>query len=271
MLIGPRISLEIAAQSRLSREITRLNTEISGEKRILAPSDDPLASARVASIARDQVDRAGWKANGLTAQAIAEQADSVLETVQSLMDRAAELVIAARSPTGNNATAAAELQGIAAEIRLAMATQDSRGADLFDNDVAQVIPMSRGAAFSASPSRAEAFGPAGDTFADRLDAAVTALTANDATAIAASLDAIQTGLAQLNDARGAQGVRAGRIQAALDRLNAEGIIAQEERIGLEATDMTTAIPALQTKMLTLDAAQAAFTRINRRTLFDLLG
>jgi flagellar hook-associated protein 3 FlgL len=40
---------------------------------------------------------------------------------------------------------------------------------------------------------------------------------------------------------------------------------------LEDTDLTAAIARLNAQQLTLDAAQAAFARINRRSLFDLLG
>jgi flagellar hook-associated protein 3 FlgL len=40
---------------------------------------------------------------------------------------------------------------------------------------------------------------------------------------------------------------------------------------LEDTDLTQAIATLNAQTLTLDAAQAAFARINRRTLMDILG
>lgn len=270
MLIGPRMSLEIATQGKLAREIARLNTEISGEKRILAPSDDPLASSRVAAIARDQIDQTGWKTNAQAAAALAQRADAALTDVQTMIDRAAELVTAARSPGGDKTVAAAELKALAAEMRLAMAQQDSRGTPVFADGEPLALPVGKGALLTPNPSRASVFGAAGDTLADRLDAAAAAMAGDDA-AIAASLDALQAGQAQVTDARGAQGVRAARIDAALDRLVVQSTAAAEERTALEATDLTSAIPQLQAKMLTLDAAQAAFTRINRRTLFDLLG
>jgi flagellar hook-associated protein 3 FlgL len=115
------------------------------------------------------------------------------------------------------------------------------------------------------------FGVAGDTLADRLEAAATALIGGDDTAIAAALDRINAGQTQVTDAIGAQGVRGARIDFALDRLVSQGATAAEERTKLEATDLTMAIPELQAKMLTLDAARGAFARINQRTLFDLLG
>lgn len=271
MLIGPRMSLEIAAQSRLNREITRLNTEISGQKRILAPSDDPHAAARVAAIGRDQVDQAGWKANATAAAALAQRADSALGDIQDMMDRAAELISAARGPGGDKVVGALELQAFADEMRLAMQQRDSRGQAVFADGEPLGIPMGGSALLTANPSRASVFGASGDTLADRLEAAAAALIGGDDTAIAAALDRINAGQKQVTDAIGAQGVRGARIDFALDRLVSQGATAAEERSKLEATDLTIAIPELQAKMLTLDAAQAAFTRINRRTLFDLLG
>lgn len=271
MLIGPRISLEIAAQSRLNQDITRLMTEISGKKRILTPSDDPHAAARVAAIARDQVDQAGWTANATAAAALAQRADSALADIQDMMDRAAELISAARGPSGDKVVAALELQAYADEMRLAMQQRDSRGQAVFADGEPLEIPMGGSTLLTANPSRDSVFGAAGDTLADRLEAAAAALAGGDDAAIAAAFDGITAGQTRVADAIGAQGVRGARIDFAFGRLTSQGTTAAEERSALEATDLTVAIPELQAKQLTLEAAQAAFTRINRRTLFDLLG
>ena len=45
----------------------------------------------------------------------------------------------------------------------------------------------------------------------------------------------------------------------------------EERSSIEDTDLAATIARVQTNQLSLDAAQSLFARINRRTLFDLLG
>ena len=54
--------------------------------------------------------------------------------------------------------------------------------------------------------------------------------------------------------------------AALDR----GIAIADERQSVEEVDLQTAIAQLNAQDLTLSAAQAAFAKINRQTLFDLL-
>jgi flagellar hook-associated protein 3 FlgL len=71
--------------------------------------------------------------------------------------------------------------------------------------------------------------------------------------------------------RGEHGVRAARIDAVRERLEAGSLQIEEERSGLEDTDISRVVAQINAKQLTLEAAQAAFARINRNTLFDLLG
>ena len=54
------------------------------------------------------------------------------------------------------------------------------------------------------------------------------------------------------------------------RALAQDIDLAAERTNLEATDISEAVAQLNAQTLTLEAAQAAFARINRRTLLDLL-
>ena len=52
---------------------------------------------------------------------------------------------------------------------------------------------------------------------------------------------------------------------------ASGLALKSERSNIEDTDVTEATPRMNAAILTLEAAQASFVRINRQTLFDLLG
>lgn len=270
MLIGPRLSQQIAHQTRLSQQIARLSVEISGETRILQPSDDPVASARIAALSREATDRAAWRANATDGAALAAQVDDALAAIKDGLDRAAEIVTAARSVSGDPAVARAELRQLAEEMGGRIAATDSRGQRLFP-DLPIRFPVSGAGLATATGTAAAAFGEAGDTLADRLAAAADAVAAGDDAAMAAALDAIASGQSRVADEIGAHGVRAAYLDTVVDRLTAADTLAVEERSGLEDTDITRALPAVQAKQLTLEAAQAAFTRINRRTLFDLLG
>jgi flagellar hook-associated protein 3 FlgL len=68
-----------------------------------------------------------------------------------------------------------------------------------------------------------------------------------------------------------QGLRAARIDKALDRIANRQTDVTAEQSSIEDTDITTAVAKLNAQTITLEAAQAAFARINRRTLFDILG
>lgn len=66
------------------------------------------------------------------------------------------------------------------------------------------------------------------------------------------------------------GVRGGRLDALENRLAEQQIELTAERSGLEDTDITEAVARLNSQQLTLEAAQAAFARISKKTLFDIL-
>jgi flagellar hook-associated protein 3 FlgL len=53
-------------------------------------------------------------------------------------------------------------------------------------------------------------------------------------------------------------------------LNSSALALTERRSSLEDTDLTETITKLQNKLTTLEAAQSAFARISRQSLFDLI-
>lgn len=274
MLIGPRFAAAIAQQSRLNRDVAELNTQISTQKRLQQASDDPVAASRIAAIAKLQASETTWLANVESASALALRVDAGLGEANAMMDQATELVTLARTGTAtpaDRATAASQLRDIAADLRAIMARTDSRGQPLFPQTAALEVPVGKGRTLAATTTRDDAFGPAGASLADLAEAAAAALESGDSDAMGSSLSALQAAQDRLADVRGEQGVRMTRIDGARDQLIASATAMIEERSGLEDTDITEATPRLQAKMLTLEAAQAAFARINRRTLFDLLG
>lgn len=68
-----------------------------------------------------------------------------------------------------------------------------------------------------------------------------------------------------------QGARSNRIDDLIDQSESFEIVVEEERKGLESADIAEVVARLQAKELSLEAAQAAFARINRSNLFDLIG
>lgn len=278
-----RLTAEIARQTRLAQEIARGQADISSNTRLQAPSDDPAAAARVADIRRTQADQKIWSANLEAASGVAAQVDTTLKGVGTAIDRARELMLSASTDTlsaSDRAAIAIELRGIADDIQGYAAETDSRGYPLFPTTDALLIPISSSVRVAATASRGAIFGnvPTGAGPADLeqiIRAAADATEIADKTqrtaASAAALTDIEAASDHMSAVRGEQGVRAARIDSVRERLASSGLLLDEERGGLEGTNIEETVARISALKLSLDAAQAVFARVNQRTLFDLLG
>lgn len=270
---GNRMTSEIARQSKLAQDIARTQISISTEKRIQIASDDPVAAARVATITRAQSDNTTYSGNLSLGASLASQADTALTALSNHMTRARELVIAGASSTAtaaDRATYAQELRGIAADVAELRATKTSLDQPLFSTGAPTQFRVANGVLLAPVDSAANVFERSGVPLTQDLTDAAAALEGGNATTIGASLDSISSAIGHVSDAAGDQGVRAARIDQLIDRNSATAIDMAAERSGLEDTDLTSAIAQLNSQQLTLEAAQAAFARVNRQTLFDLL-
>lgn len=280
MISGTRyqLRLEMNRQLKLASEIARGQAEISSRKRILAPSDDPAASARISEIARAQANEATWRTNLDRAFALSQGADSVLGTLKSAMDRAKELMLSASTGTmsaENRQSIALELDSIVAEVSTLRDTRDSRGELLFPDGPAPAIPVGPSLTIAATGSRGPIFDSV-TTSAGTADlvgilaAAAASVRSGAPAAMAASRAAVDAGVNHVIAARGEQGARGSRIDALIERAETSAMGLVEERSALEDTNIIEAVTKLQARELALEAAQAAFARINRSNLFDLI-
>jgi flagellar hook-associated protein 3 FlgL len=277
-----RLTMEINRQLALSRDIARGQTEITTTKRILAPSDDPVAAARVSSIGRAQANGTVWKSNLNLAEALAARADTALKAVGTALDRAGELMAAGANGTlsdDNRATIALELRSIAEELSSLKDAKDSRGSRLFMSTASLRIPVSSGVSIEAVGTREDVFESVATAAGPQDIAAIVAAAADAlsltnpaarAAAVAVSTDAVAAAVSHVATARGEQGARANRVDQLLERQADTGLQLDEERSNLEDTDVTAVIARLQSQQLTLQAAQAVFSRVNATTLFDVL-
>jgi flagellar hook-associated protein 3 FlgL len=280
MISGTRynLTLEINRQLSLAQQIAYGQAQISSTKRLQAPSDDPVAAARIAQIGITQSNEAAWKGNLDNASALAARADTTLGAVENALGRANELMISAANGTlsaENRATVALELRSIADELSTLESTKDSRGNDLFPAATATRIPVGNGLTLTAVGTKADIFqvstGAGPQDMASIIGAAADALDANDPAAIGQSLDDIAAAVSHAATEHGKQGARGNRIDQLTEGLADSGLQLKEERSGLEDTDVTAVVAKLQSQQLTLQAAQAVFARVNQTTLFDLLG
>lgn len=271
-----QLDLQIAQQSTLAQAIARGQAQIATQKRLLAPSDDPMAAATIADIGRTQADQAVWSRNIDTASALAASADTALSSVATSMNRAKELMLSAASGTSSDSDRAAiadELRGIAADIQSQRTALDSRGEPLFRTNGALEIPVGPGVQVAPVAARDQIFDSPVDLVAT-INAAADAAVNSDPTArsaaITTSLSTLDSGIQQVATAQADQGVRENRLSTLKDQLASAGEQLTEQRSGLEDVDVTAVATQLQSQQLNLQAAQAIFVKVNQTSLFDLL-
>lgn len=271
--VGNRMMREIARQTKLADALERTQIQISTGKRLQRMSDDPVAARRIQTIGTTQASMTSWATNIKTAQAQASQADGVLKSTSDLLIRARELALSASSDTASpadRATIAAELKTIADQIDGLAATRDANGESLFAAGDARTVRFDAGISFAAVPSAADTFVIGGNSLSTSIRDIATAVAASDKTAMGTGLTTLTGAVDHIANQNAAIGLSAGRLERIGDSLEARGIEIADERQSIEETDLSAAIAQLNAQELTLSAAQAAFAKINRQTLFDLL-
>jgi flagellar hook-associated protein 3 FlgL len=268
-----RIGRDIARQARLSAEVAKSQIEISTGKRIQSPSDDPVASARISTLRQSQSDHAAWASNLSLGIALADEAGSALQTVSERMAHAKELLIAAASGTASaqdRSTFAKALEDVANEIQDIANSRSSTGSPLFAESATLQFRFSTTEAFSPVPSKADLFEVEGVSLSQLVRDAAASVRASNTAGMTISLSSLDRGIAAASDGASDIGIRAARMMRINEQQISRGIENLAERSSLEDSDLNEAIARLNQQSLTLDAARAAFARINRQTLFDLL-
>ncbi len=278
-----RISSDVARQTRLAEALTREQTAISTGKRIDVPSDDVVGSARISQLARAKANQVTWTGNADAAAAHATQVDDAMDGVQTQIDRARDLVLQGSNATLNandRKALAIELRGIVEDMNSTMNRTDSRGQSLFPDGDPLQVPISEDVRVTATMSRDAVFnkvetGNGPKSLADIITAAAVALEEPDntlrQTAMQTALGDLGEAVSHMAAARADQGVRGARIDAVKEQLTTLGMRQTEERSGIEDTDVADALAKVSAMKLSLDAAQAVFSKLNKGTLFDLLG
>ncbi len=277
-----RATAEINRQTRLSDAIARAQVDISTGKRIQTASDDPISAARIADIRRSQADQTAWGRNVDTARSLASQVDTSLSNMQDIFNRVKELTLAGASESASHSdrqAMVAELQSLRVALSNLETGTTPTGQDLFPTDSPLQIAVSATERLPATAKRSDIFDTVGlssgtGTLDSVIAAAADALAIDDtaarSTAANTSLSDIDEAAYHVSDARSAQGVRALRLDDAADAITQNGSTLTEERSLLEDTDVAATMMQLNAKTLSLQAAQQAFAKVNRNTLFDLL-
>jgi flagellar hook-associated protein 3 FlgL len=278
-----RATAEIARQSQVAQEIAKLQESISTNKRLAAPSDDPTAANRISEIRQTQASQAVWSTNIKSGQASSETADATLGSVQTLLNRAKELMLSARNDSTSDIdrqSIANEIRGLVTDLTTYSQTADQTGRSLFPTNAVLSIPVSENLNLPASATRAEVFDQVPTTAGTKTIATILTDAANSLgltnvtqrnAGVDASLSAIDAAGAHITQVRADQGVRGQRFDDAATRLQSSSDALIAERSDLENTDLTYALSTYQAKQVSLQAAQTVFAQSHKSSLFDLLG
>lgn len=271
--VGNRMTIEIQRQQSLARAVADTQAQISTGKKIQRASDDPAAAARVAVISRSQANNKVWSGNLDTGLSLYSQADTAVSGMANRMTQAHEILLAGANGTlaqTDRNTMAAQLDGIADELDGLVAQRSANGELLFSSGNAASVRYDATTVFAPVPSRSQVFDVGGVSLSQMVRDAANALRSGSTATIGASLTALDGGISHVADVLGDIGQRGQRLQSLQDSLHVQDIDLASERTNLEATDISEAVARLNSQNLTLEAAQAAFARINQHTLLDLL-
>ena len=270
---GNRMTQEIARQSRLASQIANKQAQVSTGDRLQRASDDPAATSRIAELSRTQANDSARARNINLGITLTAQADGQLRNMSDLLARSQELTVSGANAglnTDSRTAIALELRALADEIDAMSLVKSSTGEPLFPNISANAIRFDDDIAFAPVPTRQDIFETGGIAISQIMRDAASAIEAGDMVLTGNALTAIGGAINQVADSQAEVGINAARLDRLQERSAVRAITVREERSKLEDTDLTTAIAELNGMTLTLEAAQAAFARINRRTLMDFL-
>jgi flagellar hook-associated protein 3 FlgL len=269
------ISAEIVRQQLMARDIAIEQGKISTGHKLNQPSDNPQDWVQISLVGRQQSLNTAWKDNLTFAQSRADKASTNLKDINGLMSRVTDLLVTSTSTSNGSPgreAVAQELDGIRETIKGLLNQTDFQGQPVFDDGTSNLVPIGTGLAVDAVGTRQSISDNAVGTrtldqvLADAIAAVRTGTDADRSTALTDSRKALDHVIV----AQSLQGVRTQRLDDISERLVDNALALTERRSTLEDTDLTETITKLQQKLTTLEAAQMAFARINKQTLFDLI-
>lgn len=280
----------------LRERANELQEQIGTGERLSRSSDDPVAAARLRTLARrdrlSQID----ERNSDRALIDLQLTDKALVSMADLVIRAKELAMQAASETmgpEQRGLLSAEINGLRESLRLVANSRDGAGRALFGGqapdlaydetgayvgtDVAETVEIGDGQTVTRSLTGPEvlSFEQGGATtnllvLLGTLGAALQDPAADHLGAAQLALGGLESGLQQITTAQTVVGARMGWIEIIDERRVAHGELLAEERAEIGAADLAETMVRLQEIMTVLEASQASFIRVSGLSLFDKL-
>jgi len=283
----------------LRERANRLQDQIGSGERLSRSSDDPVAAARLRTLARRERLAEVDQRNADRAMGDLQLTDKALESLAEITIRARELAMQAANETlgvEQRQMLRAEIDGLRESVLLVANSRNGAGQALFGGqaaglayedtgagityvgtDTAESVGIGDGQSVTRSLTGPEVLtfdfeGTPTDVFAvlATLSAALQDPLADAASAGRLAMAQLDSGLDQVTTAQTIVGARMGWIEIIDERRLASGELVAEERSEIGGADLATTMTRLQEILTVLEASQASFVRLANLSLFNSL-
>lgn len=286
--------------STLRARAEQLQGQISTGQRVTKSSDDPVAAARLRSLARAEEMSAANVDNANRAASDLSLADSALQEIADNLIRVQELATQAATGTlsaSQRATIGEQIANIRSNLIALANSKDSAGHALFGGEgagdaysidgsgnasydgtaAASEVSLGQGQSVTSGVTGPEVFSytdasGATDLFAmlGNLADALQGGSTDPEGAARTALDSMKLGLERITTTQTVIGARMNWIDINLARHERLGEMRAQEQTDVGEVDPAVAITELQQIMTVLEASQASFARLASLSLFDVL-
>lgn len=281
----------------LRSQAVKLQQQVGTGERLERSSDDPVAAARLRTLARSQRIADIDQRNSEAATTDLQLTDSALESVANVIIRVRELAMQAGTDTlsaRQRAAIGVEVNGLLQNLVGIANSRNGDGHALFGGQTtgdaytlagttvsyagtASVDPIDLGDGQQVQPrlTGPDAFsftanGAPTDLFAvlGGLAAALEGGVPDPAQAARDALTTLDAGLEKVTTSQTVIGARMGWIEMLDDRRTSMGELVAEEQTSIGGADLATTMTRLQEMLTVLEASQASFTRLANLSLFN---
>ena len=273
----------------------RLQMQIASNKKLLQPSDDPIASVALLGLKKEQASLNQYQKNITQVQNQLSQSEVQLESMTTMMLRLQDLTQTA----ANDSYSDADRAGIAVEIRslqeglidLANA-QDENGSYLFSGSLVDQAPVvkdasgyhfqgdtyerqvtvAHGVMITANDNAQALFFASGnffqqlDDFATQLEAGGSTVNAQ-ATTMLEQIQSTQDNISLVRSGIGARGNTLTQLDTSHDEMR---VFSQQVSNELEALDYSEATTQMSETLMALQVTMQSFSKVNSLSLFNYL-
>jgi flagellar hook-associated protein 3 FlgL len=291
-----------ARLGELQSGLVKTQQQVSTGRRILAPSDDPVAAARALEVTQTQSLNTQYGVNRQYAKSTLGEVDGVLASVIELIQNVKTTAIAAGGPLLTDAERTAQATGLSASLQQLVGLANSRGAtgnylfSGFQSNTPAFVQSVTGATYQgdleqpltqvdatrqmavSSPGQTIFQGGGQDLFKTLTDLVtllqtpvVTALDQENLSDGLTTANAnFQKALDNVSTVRVSVGSRLQELDA-LDSAGEDRALQYSQILSeLQDLDYTQALTQLSQQQITLEAAQQSFVKISGLSLFNYL-